>query len=69
MFQFRIRTLVYLTTLVAALVLMFRDKGPTFVGLSAFALYLSAIAWYMYRNRESATEILPDESEREKWGE
>jgi uncharacterized membrane protein len=66
MFQFRVRTLLYLTTFVAALVLMFRDDRLTIVGLAGFAMYITVIVWYVYRNRHELKTILPDESEQEK---
>ena len=70
MFRFRIKTLLYVTAVVAAWALLARgvNDGPTAVAFAGWTIYGCLIAWGIYRffTSELKEQRTPQEREEEK---
>jgi hypothetical protein len=68
MLRFSIKSLIYITAVLAALLLTFREAehGPTLAGLAGFVMYLALVGGNLYHHWNDGDVIMAEKSEQEK---
>ena len=65
--MFTIKSLLYLTAVIAALSLMLREtRGDTSAGAAGLVMYVALIGWWLVRHRKADKAMVTDASEQEK---
>jgi type IV secretory pathway TrbL component len=68
MLRFSIKSLIYITAVLAALLLTFREAehGPTLAGITGFVMYLALVGWNLYQHWNDGDVIMAEECDQEK---